>query len=307
MSDSSLWKKVGLGCGAMLVLLLVAAGGLALVTLRSVRNAEIVQAEVVPELPSIARTSEDDATGSPPPDTQSGEAAGAIVLRMGTGMLFVEPAAAGEALRVVASYDEGTYEFTERLEPGDPWTYRVELQLIGSAFLTGLKEAVGGSQPHVRVLLPRDVPLRLDLWLSGGSASVDLGGIALVSADLGFDSGVLGIEASEPLARLPDKVEVYGHRGALALRSMGRVSPAELEIGFVMGEARIDLRGDWKRDATITLDSKLSDVVLRLPRVARIEGLDTTRIELPATSEIQPPTLEFSVETGMRGKIRVFE
>jgi hypothetical protein len=88
---------------------------------------------------------------------------------------------------------------------------------------------------------------------------------------------------------------------------MANVSPRELEIDFRMGEAQLDLRGDWSADSQISLDVGLSDVLLRLPTQAAIDGLETTRIRSLERREIDVPKLSFAVTRGVRGSVKVFE
>ena len=51
----------------------------------------------------------------------------------------------------------------------------------------------------------------------------------------------------------------------------------------------------------------MADVTLRLPRDARVNGLDTDLTAPLLSEELRPPTLTFSVESGTRTTLRVFE
>ena len=91
------------------------------------------------------------------------------------------------------------------------------------------------------------------------------------------------------------------------LRSLATASPRLIDIEFKMGAAQIDLRGQWFADSEVRIDTSLSDMVLRLPRQARIEGLDTApRLDLDELEQ-PPPPLTFEISTGTRGKIKILE
>jgi hypothetical protein len=47
--------------------------------------------------------------------------------------------------------------------------------------------------------------------------------------------------------------------------------------------------------------------VLRLPRNVRVEGLETKSGFASQPAEIEEPMLSFSLTTGVRGSIKVFE
>lgn len=118
---------------------------------------------------------------------------------------------------------------------------------------------------------------------------------------------MLELSASDPLPFPPERIRIRGSKGALFVHSLGDASPRHLEIDFSMGEAQLDLRGDWVADSQVTLDIGLSDVLLRLPRQAVIEGLETTRVRSFETREIDAPKLSFAVTRGVRGSVKVFE
>lgn len=121
-----------------------------------------------------------------------------ILLEMDVGETFVEPAEPGEPLTVEADYDANLYRLEEpRDDPG--WDRRLRFRLTGSRVVAGLKEAVYGGQPQVRVRLPRDVPLELKLVQRNGGAFVDVGGLDLRDFQVEFDGAIVKIGADEPL------------------------------------------------------------------------------------------------------------
>ena len=122
-------------------------------------------------------------------------------------------------LQVEAKYDLNSYELTEVVETDElgRWVYRLSFQRTGSAWVTTLKELLGGTSPFVRVLLPPDVALDLDLSVSSGGGEVELGGLWLTSVDLSLDKGGFALEISEPLRAPMERMDVKAHMGGGAL------------------------------------------------------------------------------------------
>jgi len=85
------------------------------------------------------------------------------------------------------------------------------------------------------------------------------------------------------------------------------MQPRRLEVDFRMGQALLDFRGPWVSDTTVDLSMSLADTIVRLPRDARVTGLDSNLITPSLDEEIRPPTLTFAVESGTRTTLRVFE
>jgi hypothetical protein len=90
--------------------------------------------------------------------------------------------------------------------------------------------------------------------------------------------------------------------GGVAARSLGNASPGSLEVNFRMGGIDLDLRGAWRNDADIRIESRMGGGAVRLPRDARIEGLEEFGVEpsgLASTAELPLPTLRFTVSSSM--------
>ena len=312
MSEGSGKKWWVLGClGAIGVVLLVVVSVVAFVFV-SARNAHPVTdvrtyGATTPGDEALRPTLATGQRSAPADGTAGAPRAGTVVLKMIGGETFVEPAAPGEPLSIDARYDERNYELTESFEDGEPWTYEVSFRLTGSSFLTGLKEAIGGTQPRIRLRVPVGVPIDLIVLQRQGGVVVDVGGLNLGSIEFDIENALLMVSASQPLSSPANRFKVVGSKGAVLLQNMDRVSPALLDIDFSMGEAQLDLRGRWLQDAEIGLTTGMSDVILRLPRDATIEGLETAGRAISPNVEIALPTLRFEVSRGRRGKIEIFE
>ena len=103
-----------------------------------------------------------------------------------------------------------------------------------------------------------------------------------------------------------ERLSIVGSMGGFEASSLGNASPRELEVDFSMGGMDLDLRGRWAGDSDISLRSSMGGGVLRLPRDVRIEGLATSRIGDPTETEVEPPTLRFSVSSDM-GNLEILD
>ena len=117
------------------------------------------------------------------PPAEAPRAGGRVVLDLSEAEFRIEPGLPGEPIRVEASYDRNSSTLEEIFEPGvsGAWTYTVTFQR-DAGFLAKLFEGMSGKSPKVRVLIPPDVPIDLDMRLSEGEAIVRLGGLWLTSA-----------------------------------------------------------------------------------------------------------------------------
>ncbi len=238
-----------------------------------------------------------------------------ILLEMDVGETFVEPAEPGEPLTVEADYDANLYRLEEpRDDPG--WDRRVRFRLTGSRVVAGLKEAVYGGQPQVRVRLPRDVPLELKLVQRNGGAFVDVGGLDLRDFQVEFDGAIVKIGADEPLTGDLRRFALRGGKAGAFVDGLSRMRPREVDVDFRMGEAQLDFRGDWDRETRVDLQAHVADLVLRLPRGVPVSGLDGDAAS-PASPAPAPDVdaeagapatgLRFDVRRGRRVTVRKLE
>lgn len=303
------WLKYGcFGClGAIGLVVAIGAGVAGLATYRA-RSIEYSERTLSPELPEASAETE------PVPVTPEALAAdlpravepsvppqaGRVVLRLSNGDFHVQPAEAGERLRVEASYDERSYRLEESLEMDldGKWTYRVSFERSASAgFLTTLTEMISGKSAKVQVFLPPDVPIDLVIEASQGGSRVNLGGLWIRSADLDFSMGGFDFMVAEPLRAPADRIVIRTSMGGGVLRSLGNASPHQLEVDHSMGGLFLDLGGRWENDAEITLKSSMGGGDVRLPSGAIIEGLSQIDREPSGGAAAGAPTLTFSVSS----------
>ena len=309
-SGGKSWLKYGcIGCAGIIGFLLLAAGGLAGVAFLQVGSEEVIDQDVIPELPrfpasglALPGTPELQEPGeAPPPELVPAGARGKVFLELSHAEFVVVPGEPGDELRVSAKYDKKVYELEETLETHEDstWTYHVKFHQTGGGILTALKELFGGTQPEVRIVLPPDVLLDLDARMQQGGMTLDLGGLWLRRADFNFQQGGFELSVSEPLREPMDTLSIDGSMGGFATSSLGNASPRRLECDFNMGGMMLDLRGPWAQDAEISITQSMGGGAIRLPRNVILQGIPGRHSEVPADAELKPPTLKFTVSSSM--------
>ncbi len=268
----------------------------------SVRSAEPLSSTLVHEPPdldvAIPRDDEPTIAGTPLQ----------VLLELDSCEVYIEPAAPGEPLSVEAHYDANDYRVEEIVGEGSPGAYRLRFLVSSSRLITGIKQALLGGQPQLRVRLPIDTPMELKLVQRNGGAIVDLSGLHLSVAEFDVGGALLKVDADERLQGDLERFTVKGSQGGVVLESLNLMQPQRIDIDFRMGQVQFDFRGPWASDTTVYLSMSLADAIVRLPREARIKGLGTGHLASPPpTEELRPPTLTCSVESGTRTTLRVFE
>lgn len=255
-------------------------------------------------LKSRSEAIEEQSSSHDPPPTR-----GSVILDLSGAEFEIEPAEEGGFLEVRATYDRNSYELIEAFEPdvGSGWSYRVSFRRTGASMVVALKELFSGNRPAVRIFLPPDQPIGLELGLSEGGGRVELGGMWITDATIEMDKGGLELQVSDPMQAPMDRLTIRGRMGGLVVTKLGNASPRELDLDFRMGGMNVDLRGDWRADARIDVQARMGGGVLRLPRDVRVEGLQTRKgIGSMEDLEIEPPTLTFTTSSEL-GDLQIME
>jgi hypothetical protein len=308
-TGSTVFKYGCMGCLGFLGLLLVVAVLVTGVAWMQADDLDMAEDHIDPVLPtsSIAipmppvRTPVEEADGFSIPahlaELQETEPVGIIILRLEGSEFEVEPAPAGESLSIDASYDRNSYELEQSLTESEdgPWEYRISFKKTGGWF-TGLKEMFSGQSPRVRIYLPSDIPVALDLQAHKGGAEIELGGMWITEADVNLGMGGMVLSVSEPLKAPMQRMDASASMGGFVFRSLGNASPRELNLEMSMGGGDVDLRGQWVNDADVNIRFSMGGCSVRLPKDVVLEGLDRTGMSVGNDQEIQPPTLSFTIE-----------
>jgi hypothetical protein len=305
------WFKYGcfgcLGVLGVLVLLLAVMGGMAWQRSGSMQAEEKVLTREIPSLPEAP-----EAPALPPgaiaadlpesADRLSGVTPGRVFLDLSHAEFRIERSEWGEPLRVEGNFDPDYYELQEEFDQGEDlgWTYRVSFRRKGGfSLVNALSEWFSGTSPEVRIVLPVDYPLDLNLRLRDGGTVANLGGLWLTSAEVGLARGGLVLTVSEPLRRPAEQVSIRGSMGGLVISRLGNASPRHLEVEHSMGGLVLDLRGQWIQDSEATINLSMGGGELRLPENMNIEGLDDEREGSRPEAEPGLPTLTITTLSEM--------
>jgi hypothetical protein len=313
---STPWLKYGcfgcLGCVGLIVFLAASLVGIAWLNARSEEPESRVLTHPSPAAPASpaepAPAPVAPVGGAEPAPTETKEAplartAGKVVLDLADGEFHVEPGAAGEPIRVEASYDRNSFELEERSETADDgsWIYEVSFRHKKSAsgLLNVLQRFFSKGNPKVVIHLPPDVPLALETTIRHGGAQVELGGLRLSSCAIAVTSGGMELGFGSPLPEPMERLEIRTDMGGAEINDVGNASPRVLDVEFRMGGMELDLTGEWRADAEISVEGSMGGAEVRLPSNARIEGVPGRKFEGPATGETKLPTLRFKTSSAM--------
>jgi hypothetical protein len=167
--------------------------------------------------------------------------------------------------------------------------------------MAALTRLFSGAKPRIVVYLPPDVPFDFDLSVSQGGGEMELGGLWLTNIDMDFMQGGGEVSFSDPLRYPAESIRIEFSMGGGEFNKLGNASPRRLDIEIGMGGGDIDLRGEWTRDAKITIDQSMGGASVRLPRNVEIRGLDRPSLETPSDDEVPRPVLTFEVSSRMGG------
>jgi hypothetical protein len=211
----------------------------------------------------------------------------------------------GDPLRVESRFDPDVYTLAHRYEEGDTgdWTYNLDFHEQSLLHVSVIGVWLGKRSPEVTLVIPAHLPFDLEATMKGGYLVMDFAKMALSSADVELNRGVLQIFVSDPMAAPMEQLNVRSKTGTMRLGSIGNASPAVLDVRHRLGAARVDLRGRWRTDAEINFRSAFSDSELQLPSDVRIDGLGLPLGVFPE-QEIPLPTLRIGTHSSV-GDIRV--
>ena len=230
---------------------------------------------------------------------------GRVVLSLSSAMVTLRAGPPEEPLRVESTFDPDVYTLAHRYEEdgnGD-WTYDLEFHEQRLLHVSVIGVWLGKRSPEVTVVIPAELPFDLEATMKGGHLVMDFANLALSTADVELDRGVLQIFVSEPMGTPMEQLMVRSKTGTMRLGSIGNASPGRLDVSHRLGAARVDLRGRWRTDADITFRSAFSDGELQLPSNVTINGLGLPLDVFPE-QEIPLPTLSIGTRSSV-GDIRV--
>jgi hypothetical protein len=118
---------------------------------------------------------------------------------------------------------------------------------------------------ELRVVLPRAIPLDLELEFGGTEAMMELGGMALQSVRLecGATDATLGF-ATPNRARMRELEVNVGAANFTALH-LGNANADQIRVRGGVGAVDLDFSGTWSRDLTVLARVAIGQMTLRVP------------------------------------------
>jgi hypothetical protein len=298
-----------LGTGAAVALVLVILVVLGLLTGGSEGRVETVDRSY--RVPEVSRPDADD----PDPTLLAHEIdvaePGRIVLDLNRGSFEIRPGPSGESIRLEARYNEGRFELDESYETyGETgWIYRVSFDQRGFGLRPYIER--DGDENRVRLIVPRDAPVILEGRIGIGESDLELGGLWVLGIDLdvGIGEHMVSFDAPLPIPMGPLRLDTSV--GVLHVDKIGNASPREVWIKHSVGETRVDLDGEWRRDAEVLVSCGIGECDVRVPEDVGLE-VERASVTIGESSgprrrsapEAGAPTLKLSV-SGSIGEVRV--
>ncbi len=297
-------KNTMFGCLGLLALLILFVGGTALVALTKIGDQKVQDTVLSPTALEAPLWSEpvDDL---PDPVLARG---GRVKLDLGQGGFEIHPARRGQPLHIEAKYDEAVYKVEESFEilPDSTWVYTVRTYQTISGLHALFRQLMGaGVATELKVYLPDDVPIALEVEVEEGGFEAELGGLWITAADIHYQKGGFELGFDEPTREPMEHLVIRGRMGGFEASRLGNASPRVLDVRSSMGGADVDLTGDWARDCDIRLAISMGGMSVRVPEDLEVQGLATAN---PAwrenDDEVPLPTLRFTVQEKM-GEIEI--
>jgi len=118
---------------------------------------------------------------------------------------------------------------------------------------------------ELRLVLPRAVPLDLDLEFGGAEAMLELGGLSLqaVRLECGATDATLGFTTPNRTHMRELDIEV-GAASFTALH-LGNANADQIRFRGGMGSVDLDFSGSWQRDLTVLTRVAIGKMTLRVP------------------------------------------
>lgn len=189
----------------------------------------------------------------------SGEDHVKVRVSYGAGRFRVQPTSeAGLLYSMQLRYDEDVFE-----PHADYDGNRLQLgvESIGRSIRLGKDRSAG----EMDLTLTRNVPMDLDLEFGAVRADIDLGGLSLSDLQLSTGASESTVDVSEP--NPTEMVNATFEVGAadFTARHLGNLNARHIDVDAGVGSVTLWFTGEWRRDASVSIDMGLGSLELRFP------------------------------------------
>jgi len=185
-----------------------------------------------------------------------------VRVQYGAGRIDVAPTDAAVLYTMTARYDERTavplhsYDAAER-------ALTVGVRSESRHFSRGLGDQGKG---EMRLSLSRAVPMDLDFDLGATKASLDLGGLNLLSLRLDSGASETRLDFSAPNTGTMRSLEVAVGAASFEARNLANANAATVHVSGGVGAIDLDFGGQWERDIAVEAEVALGKLTLHVPR-----------------------------------------
>jgi hypothetical protein len=187
----------------------------------------------------------------------AGEKALDVRIRFGAGRLAIQASETGTLYRMQLRYDEESFEPVAMYERG-----RLDLGVEGTK--NSLRWRKEDTQ-QMDLSLARGVPMALDLEFGAVRADLDLGGLAMTGLKLKTGASESRVDISEPNPIRMSEASLEVGAADFQVRNLGNLNAEIINVNAGVGNLVLDFRGDWQRDADVSVDMGLGALELRFP------------------------------------------
>jgi hypothetical protein len=187
----------------------------------------------------------------------SGETAVAVEVKYGAGALRIRPAASGTLYRMQLRYDEDAFRPVSEYARG-----RLRVGVEG----TNRRIPVGDrSEGSMELELARGVTMDLELDFGAVRADLDLGGLALTDLHLRTGASETRLDVSAPNPRRLRRANMEVGAADFSARQLGNLNSTDVNVSAGVGKVRLELTGEWREDATVSVQMGLGSLELVIP------------------------------------------
>jgi hypothetical protein len=130
---------------------------------------------------------------------------------------------------------------------------------------------------ELRVLLPRTIPLDLDMEFGGAQATLELGGLSLQSARLEFGAAEATLAFSTPNRTHLRELDIGVGAAEFNATHLANANADLIRIRGGVGSVDLDFGGTWTRDLEVSTRLAIGGLTLRVPDDVGLH-LDVRRI-----------------------------
>lgn len=180
-----------------------------------------------------------------------------VRIRFGAGHLTIRPGEPGTLYRMHLRYDEDSFEPVAEYERG-----RLDLGVEGTKRNLRWKKQ---DTQEMELFLSPSVIMDLDLDFGAVRADLDLGGLSMTNLKLHTGASESRVDVSEPNPVPMELANLEVGAADFHVRNLGNLNAESITVDAGVGKVVLDFRGDWNRDATVSVDMGLGALELRFP------------------------------------------